>query len=216
MLRLMAVQRFVTVVAARSAEICTGTCYDAASFRADCQIYLMKSDDLFSYSGWHVPDHPGHNSALPAPLAPWLLCPGSLTQKLKAFQPGFRLQLLSERTVELPDALAKRWQTRQGMQRQVLLYLGKQPCVFGQSFLPDHTLQALRPLAELGEQPLGDYIFQQPDLVRGDIEVACFAAGLQLPVLAAQPEVWGRRSFFALQQHELLVQEVFLAGLFSR
>lgn len=185
-------------------------------------MYLMKCDDIFAYSGWHVPDLSSNSSALPAlpalpaPLAPWLLCPGSLTQKLKAYQPGFRLQLLSERTVELPDVLARRWQTTQGLQRQVMLYLGEQPCVFGQSYLPDHTLQALKPLAELGEQPLGDYIFQQPDLVRGDIEVACFAAGLQLPVLAAQPEVWGRRSFFALQQHELLVQEVFLAGLFSR
>jgi len=185
----------------------------------------MKCDEIFSYAGWQLPpvlsqepQIPEHTSALalPGALAPWLLCPGSLTQKLKAYQPGFRLQLLSEQTIVLPEALAERWQTKIGMQRQVILYLGAQPCVFGQSFLPDHTLQALTPLADLGEQPLGDYIFQQPDLVRGEIEVACFASGLQLPQLGAQPEVWGRRSFFALQQHELLVQEVFLAGLFKQ
>ncbi|WP_197490182.1 chorismate--pyruvate lyase family protein [Rheinheimera sp. SA_1] len=185
----------------------------------------MKCDEIFSYAGWQLPpvqlpetQMPEQASALelPVALAPWLLCPGSLTQKLKAFQPGFRLQLLSEQTIALPKALAKRWQTTIGMQRQVILYLGEQPCVFGQSFLPDHTLQALTPLADLGEQPLGHYIFQQADLVRGEIEVACFAAGLQLPALGEQPEVWGRRSFFALQQHELLVQEVFLAGLFKQ
>jgi chorismate--pyruvate lyase len=190
----------------------------------------MKCDDIFAYSGWQVPQAnlsaaPANAQLaqfpaqfpvqLPAELAPWLLCPGSLTQKLKSFQPGFRLQLLSEQTIALPEALANRWQTKFGMQRQVILYLGEQPCVFGQSFLPDHTLQALTPLADLGEQPLGDYIFQQADLVRGEIAVACFGAGLQLPALGEQPEVWGRRSFFALQQHELLVQEIFLAGLFS-
>jgi len=174
----------------------------------------MKCDEIFRYSGWYVP--PVHSTALPAAVEPWLLCPGSLTQKLKSYQPGFRLQLLNEQTLALPEALADRWQTRLGLQRQVILYLGEQPCVFGQSFLPDHTLQALTPLADLGEQPLGDYIFQQPDLVRGEIEVACFAQGLVLPELGIQPEVWARRSFFALQQHELLVQEVFLAGLFKQ
>jgi chorismate--pyruvate lyase len=176
----------------------------------------MKCDEIFPYAGWHLPGALLNVAALPQQLAPWLLCSGSLTQKLKSFQPGFRLQLLSEQTIALPAALAARWATTVGMQRQVILYLGDQPCVFGQSFLPDHTLQALTPLADLGEQPLGDYIFQQTDLVRGEIEVACFGAGLQLPTLGVQPEVWGRRSFFALQQHELLVQEVFLAGLFSK
>lgn len=176
----------------------------------------MKCDEIFGYTGWHLPVPCAEHGALPAPLAPWLLCPGSLTQKLKAFQPGFRLELLSERIVDLPQALASRWLTPRGMQRQVILYLGSRPCVFGQSYLPDHTLQALTPLAALGEQPLGDYIFQQPGLVRGEIEVACFTAGLRLPHLGEQPEVWGRRSFFALQQHELLVQEVFLAGLFGQ
>ena len=185
----------------------------------------MKCDEIFSYAGWQLPPVPLPEPqtpelpsalALPVALAPWLLCPGSLTQKLKAYQTGFRLQLLSEQVIALPAALATRWATTMGMQRQVILYLGDQPCVFGQSFLPDHTLRALTPLADLGEQPLGDYIFQQPDLVRGEIEVACFAAGLQLPELGEQPEVWGRRSFFALQQHELLVQEVFLAGLFNQ
>lgn len=173
----------------------------------------MKCDEIFRYRGWQVPAV--NSASLPLALAPWLLCPGSLTQKLKSYQPGFRLQLLNEQPIALPEALAQRWQTRLGMQRQVILYLGEHPCVFGQSFLPDHTLKALTPLAELGEQPLGDYIFQQPELVRGEIEVACFAQGLELPELGLQPEVWGRRSFFALQQHELLVQEVFLAGLFK-
>ncbi len=177
---------------------------------------LMTCDEIFSYSGWQRPDTLLPGQTLPPALAPWLLCPGSLTQKLKAYQPGFRLQLLSEQQRPLPAKLVECWQTELGMQRQVLLFLGDRPCVFAQSFLPDHTLRALAPLAGLGEQPLGEYIFQQADLVRGEIEVACFAAGLQLPQLGTQPEVWGRRSFFALQQQQLLVQEVFLAGLFKQ
>jgi chorismate--pyruvate lyase len=166
------------------------------------------ADDLFVYPGWCLAE------LLPCPplWLPWLTSQGSLTRQLKAYKSGFVLQLLLEQKTVLPDALAKRWQTNVGVRREVLMSLDGKAAVFAQSWLPDTTLATLSPLAQLGEQPLGEYIFTQADLSRGTIEVACFPEGLAINEPAAQAELWGRRSYFSLQQHEFLVQEVFLTG----
>ena len=100
-----------------------------------------------------------------------------------------------------------------GLLREVVLLLDQQPCIYAQSFLPDHTVAALQPLATLGAVPLGHYIFTQPELSRSAIEIADFAEGLQLPGLGVLPQLWGRRSYFTLSQHELLVQELYLPAL---
>jgi len=171
---------------------------------------MTQVDNIFDFSGWSLPQQ----HQIPSGWHEWLLCPGSLTARLKAYDPAFSLQLLQQQQTALPAALAARWQQAIGIKREVLLLLAGQPCVFAQSWLPLSTLLALQPLSQLGNQPLGEVIFQQPDLQRSTIEVAYFHDGLQL---AAVDDVswpcWGRRSYFAVQQHELLVQEVFLSTL---
>lgn len=171
---------------------------------------LLTPEDLFADVHWRLLESAPCSSL----WLPWLAGQGSLTRQLKAYKPGFQLQLLQQQEQQLPAALAARWQCRDGLRREVLMSLAGQPAVFAQSWLPDTTLQALQPLARLGEQPLGEYIFTQPDLTRGGIEVICLAQGLQLPAVpaAAKAELWGRRSYFSLQQHEFLVQEIFLPG----
>ncbi len=154
---------------------------------------------------------------LPAPvdpqLADWLYEAGSLTARLQKTGRSFRLQLVMQQPVTLPDFLQQRWQTESGLQREVILYLDDQPCVYAQSFLPDHTVAALQPLATLGEVPLGHYIFTRPGLYRSEIEVCELTAGLDLPGLGPQRALAGRRSYFQLEQHEMLVQELFLPAL---
>ncbi len=153
----------------------------------------------------------------PAEITPqwldWLLEPGSLTARLQQTGRAFSLDLVLQQQIELPEFLQKRWHTRLGIVREVLLLLDQQPCIYAQSFLPDHTVNALQPLADLGTVPLGHYIFTQPDLQRSAIELAAFAAGLQLGGLTELPPLWGRRSYFTLSQHELLVQELYLPAL---
>lgn len=143
----------------------------------------------------------------------WLSEPGSLTARLKSTGHHFSLQLVLQQEIELPACLQQRWQTRCGLVREVVLSLDQQPCIYAQSFLPDHTVAALQPLADLGTMPLGHYIFTQPDLQRSAIELALFHAGLQLKSVGTLPQLWGRRSYFTLSQHELLVQELYLPAL---
>lgn len=157
------------------------------------------------------------SEAIPEGITPslldWLFEAGSLTARLQATGRKFSLQLVLQQNTELPMFLQQRWQTRRGLVREVVLLLDQQPCVYAQSFLPDHTVNALQPLADLGTVPLGHYIFTQPDLQRSAIELAGFAAGFRLSGMADFPKLWGRRSYFTLSQHELLVQELYLPAL---
>lgn len=145
----------------------------------------------------------------------WLLNTASLTARLKALPGDFKLLLRIEQPVFLPTFLAQHWRCAKGVVREVILEVAGIPCVYAQSFMPLSTVEALVPLAELGDKPLGEYIFQQKSLARGDIELAEFAVGFALPGLGIQTPIFGRRSFFTLGSHQLLVQELFLPGLFE-
>lgn len=150
---------------------------------------------------------------LPSALEAWLLEQGSLTAQLKKQCQEFRLELVAESWRGLPEVLQQQWQQEQGLKRDVILWCDGIACVYAQSWLPQSTLQQLQPLARLGAQPLGEFIFQHDSLQRGPIEVAQIEAGLQLPVLGQQPQLWARRSVFSVQQQPLLVQEIFLPGV---
>lgn len=152
---------------------------------------------------------------IPAQLEPWLFCAGSLTLKLKQHCQQFRLELINECWQELPDFLQQQWQQPRGLQRDVILWCDGRACVYAQSWLPESTLLQLEPLARLGSQPLGEYIFQHHSLQRGEIELALLPVGMRLPVLGEQPQLWARRSVFSVQQQPLLVQEIFLPGVLS-
>ncbi|EGM76770.1 4-hydroxybenzoate synthetase (chorismate lyase) [Rheinheimera sp. A13L] len=149
----------------------------------------------------------------PDALEPWLLCQGSLTALLKSHCQTFRLELVAEHWQRLPDYLQQQWQQAVGLKRDVILWCDGKPCVYAQSWLPESTLEQMEPLARLGAQPLGEYIFQHVSLERGVIEVALLESGLVLPVVGEQNELWARRSVFSVQQQPLLVQEIFLPGV---
>lgn len=155
---------------------------------------------------------------LPPQLAPWILEPASLTARLKRHCRQFRLQVLNEQRCALPAFLQPLLpDTHTAQLREVILWCNEQPCVYAQSWLPERTIDTLRPLADLGERPLGDYIFQQPGLHRGSIEAA--QLGLtQLQAQMALPQFapalcYARRSVFTLNGLPLLVAEVFLPAM---
>lgn len=171
---------------------------------------MHSTDSLFQLNAlWQKPQQ----LLLPAALEPWLLSQGSLTALLKSHCQQFRLELVCEDWQQLPALWQSQWQQQQGVKRDVILWCNERPCVYAQSWLPESTLQQLEPLARLGSQPLGEYIFQHSSLERGDIEVALLASGQVLPVVGPQPQLWARRSVFSVQQQPLLVQEIFLPGV---
>lgn len=151
---------------------------------------------------------------LPPELSPWLAEPGSLTARLKAHSTEFRLQLLQESKQVLPVFLQQCFtdKVESCIRREVIMWCNGQPAVYAQSWLPEQSIQQLEPLLALGEQPLGEILFQFPDVVRSPIEIA------ELNVQAKNQWVgagtyWARRSIFSVAGHPLLVAEVFLPGV---
>lgn len=143
----------------------------------------------------------------------WLNEQGSLTARLKATGQPFDLQLVLEQTITFPQQVQPLVATATGMVREVVLCLSKQPVVFAQSFLPQSLLEQFAPLAALGQQPLGEFIFQQPSLQRKSqrfTQLPAMAFALDAPF--AGP-VLGRQLQYQLADWPFIVQEFFLQEL---
>lgn len=157
-----------------------------------------------------------YTKTVPFALAPWLLEAASLTARLKAHSTNFRLQLLGEYAITLPTFLQPCFQQPIStcMRREVVMWCNQQPAVYAQSWIPKQSIQQLTQLAILGEQPLGELLFQFPDVVRSPIEVAQLSLKTApFPVVAGN--YWARRSVFTVAGQPILVAEVFLPGVIS-
>ncbi|MDT8310558.1 MAG: chorismate lyase [Methylophaga sp.] len=158
---------------------------------------------------------------LPASLADWLQNTGSLTAKLKAHsQQAFSVQVRYSgwQKPTIDEALALRIDRRQQVFcREVCLLDGNQPRVFARTVVPLRSYPVLRMgLSRLGNASLGEWLFNDPAVSRGPLQISFLAAGhllvrhaCQAAALPAQA-LWARRSCFTLRGKALLVSEVFL------
>ncbi|MFT5276555.1 MAG: chorismate--pyruvate lyase [Glaciecola sp.] len=106
-------------------------------------------------------------------LADWLLHTGSLTERLQAHTNSFEVKVLGQATLDAEqseiDALADyhkhNWQIR-----EVILYGNGKPWVFARSVLPEHLCNTT--WSTLGNQPLGQRIFNDDNFVRSEFVIA--------------------------------------------
>lgn len=162
--------------------------------------------------------------SIPDNISPWLFDQGSLTRRiLLNCNKQFRVEVLSQKWQRpmLNEAM------RLGVHaehyafiREVLLYCGDEPWVYARSVLPHKTLTGKRRrLGKLGNRPLGEILFSDPDIKRDALEVANIKHEQRMFQQATQcldkpPEsIWGRRSVFHWHKKPLLVNEVFLPGV---
>jgi chorismate--pyruvate lyase len=150
-------------------------------------------------------------------LADWLLHTGSLTERLQALTNKFEVKVLGQATIDadpseratLPDYHKHQWQIR-----EVILYGDGKPWVFARSVLPEHLCKTT--WATLGNQPLGQRIFNDNKFVRSEFVIAQLdsnpIAGIDIdsPSSVVTTPLWGRRSAFKIENWHLLVAEVFL------
>ncbi len=86
--------------------------------------------------------------------------------------------------------------------RKVLLRCGETPWVAAHTLIPMSSMVgALKQLRSLRDRPLGEFLFQDPQLQRLQLEIA------------QSDELWGRRSLFYLRHKPILVAEFFLPAL---
>jgi chorismate--pyruvate lyase len=158
---------------------------------------------------------------IPAALRDWLTDTGSLTRQLQQVcQQSFSVALLQsgwqrplpDESLLLHQPLGQRMFTR-----EVQLLDGAQPQVYARSLVPVSTYHAKRARFDaLGNQSLGEMLFNDPQLERGPIQVACLQPGQPLFNQASRylqqtpSQLWARRSCFYLAGKAMLVNEVFL------
>lgn len=183
---------------------------------SNCILPLGALTDWFSET---KPPHCKEN------IASWLYDHNSLTKKLEARCTHFSVQIKQQINVVPSGHLSKYFQDEEKvLVREVFLLCDDKPVVFAQTEIPFSTLfEHQAKLAEIGEQSLGKVLFQDPTMLRGQIEVSEFdndsifhqlANDLKQPV---EHPLWARRSLFYLNNKPLLVSELFLpaSGIYS-
>ncbi|MCG2634207.1 MAG: chorismate lyase [Gammaproteobacteria bacterium] len=166
-------------------------------------------------------DEPGY-------LLEWLLQSRSLTRCLKTlYGSGFRVELLGQHSRQAGSDEAELLNLQpdtQLFERTVVLRGHDEPLVFARSLLPASALSGAHGhLAHLGSRPLGELLFDQPDIQRKSPETACIhpaselgqAAAALIPPPARQKPLWARRTRFQLDCGQILVMECFLPGILA-
>jgi chorismate--pyruvate lyase len=167
-------------------------------------------------------------SQIPEGLHPWLFEAGSLTRRVRGLCGGdFRLRVLQQEWLRpfADESRALRLRpSRVALVREVALQCGEQPLVVARSIIPASILRgAQRHLASLGNRPLGEILFSDPNLKRLGLELAVVERAKWLPERSkaldfaeSSDRIWGRRSLYAVAHGNLLVAEFFLPSLLKR
>lgn len=160
-----------------------------------------------------------HHFQLSQTLRSWLIEPDSLTARLKAHSKTFVVQVLGQSIMACrpQEANSDIEAGEDVLVREVLLLCDGIPHVFARSLLPLNSLTGEQEkLAHLGEQSLGQVLFNHPELIRKNIEVANFNDNKAINALIQElkldqiKDIWGRRSVFVIDNKPMVVAEVFL------
>lgn len=140
-------------------------------------------------------------------LRDWLLLENSMTQRLaqhcqhitiNVTRQGFTRKLHATNERPWLPCASRYWL------REVILAGDNEPWLVARTLVPETTLcdakQQLQQLQQLGDTPLGHYLFSHEQLTRDFIHIGR-CNGL-----------WGRRSRFQLSGNPLLLTELFLAA----
>ncbi|MFK7865683.1 MAG: chorismate lyase [Pseudohongiellaceae bacterium] len=143
------------------------------------------------------------------PLWHWIADAGSLTKRLKQKSNSqFTVELVEENWCEnLPQNLRVLFgpvnNPHRFWSRKVTLVGQGVPWVKAHTLIPEHSFESpLREVFSLNVKPLGEYLFNQPNLIRTEMDVT-----------VDDSDTWGRRSLFYLFGKPVLVAEFFLEDL---
>ncbi|MEB8291252.1 chorismate lyase [Klebsiella michiganensis] len=139
---------------------------------------------------------------LDAHLRDWLLLEDSMTKRFEQQGKKVSVIMVNEGFVER-DALAGEASLLPSEPRywlrEIILCANGEPWLAGRTIVPESTLSGPElALQQLGQTPLGRYLFTSSTLTRDFIEIGRHA------------ELWGRRSRLRLSGKPLLLTELFL------
>ncbi len=180
---------------------------------------------LFNREPFWRENRQGMRQKLPDNVQSWTYESESLTQRLRNYYSDpivvkillqrWQHPFLSERR------LLRQPEHRFSLTREVLLYAGDKQFILARTIIPASTVKAAQNnLSRLGNRPLGEIIFSYPKLERIAMDVTL--VGLSDWTRAAISEakidqpIWGRRTVYAIAQHQMLVSEFFLPEVLKK
>lgn len=166
--------------------------------------------------------------SIPHSFAECLQDTKSLTQRWRALsQNNLHHELASEGWQDCtPDELqplASTISTGNGCwTREIIFYGNGVPWEWAKTIIPDSSLvdEGLA-FINLGNKPIGDILFTDPDLKRSEFEIAQLGADHPYALLIKDrlqlefDALWARRSLLYFHQKPLLIYEVFLPAVFE-
>lgn len=152
------------------------------------------------------------------PAYSWLFEKGSLTQRLRdSCQEKVQVRVLFQQWVRpfagesLGLSLSGH---RYALIREVRLESAARPLIIARTVIPSQALSGSNQhLARLGERPLGDVLFSDPDLQRLRSELLLFQPSVWQQSILEESQadtLWGRRTLYASGERRMLVAEFFL------
>jgi len=166
---------------------------------------------------------PHTQNLIPQELHSWLIDTGSLTAKLRNLCNSFSVHLLQQRERKAfphESTLLELADNKQLIDREVQLYCDEIPVVYARSLIPVRAISdRFKDLDNMGERPLGEKIFSDPQLNRSPIEWC--AMNSENPnfgnacrnVTRTPARLYGRRSLFYGAAKPIMISEFFLPGI---
>ncbi len=160
----------------------------------------------------------GQAGASASPAYSWLFEKGSLTQRLRDSCPEpVQVRVLFQQWVRPFSGESQGLNisgNRYALIREVRLESAARPLIIARTVIPSQALSGSnRRLSRLGERPLGDILFADPDLRRLKSELLLFQSSVWQPSILEESQadkLWGRRTLYASGERRMLVAEFFL------
>ena len=150
-------------------------------------------------------------------LKSWLYETALLTTRLKQSAKNFQLKVLKETYEEPSPLLSDVPITDNNYIREIMMLSDDEPCILGQTTVPEDTLKHNGWAKKLGTKGLGEALVNLPNVSRSAFNFSFCACnnlmlkkyGMRLPEKENMP-LWVRRSSFLIENRPLWVVEIFL------
>ena len=147
----------------------------------------------------------------------WLYETTLLTTRLKQSSKNFQLKVLKEIYAEPSLLLSDVSITDNNYIREIMMLSDNEPCILGQTTVPEDTLKHNGWANKLGSKSLGEALVNLPNVSRSAFNFSFCVGnnsmlkkyGMELPETESM-HLWVRRSSFLIENRPLWVVEIFL------
>ena len=163
-----------------------------------------------------------HHPKLTQNLKSWLYETALLTTRLKQCAQNFQLKVLKETYGQQSSLLSDLPITDNNYIREIMMLSDNEPCILGQTTIPEETFKHNGWLANLGAKGLGEAMANLPNVSRSAFNFSfCVSKHPLLKQYGVNPpakegvKLWVRRSSFSIESRPLWVVEIFLPKIYE-